>query len=139
MKQNKVDPRMQEAADNYIGHPAEIDEDLTVYCKREAFKEGAAWLQSNAWIDAQGDDLPEIDREVIVLVDYLAQKNVNGLEYHSLKVAFGHRPDPKGWDGKSVITGKVTHRTPVTYDKGGWNQPDVVYWLDVELPKEMED
>ena len=30
------------------------------------------------------------------------------------------------------------HYTPKTYDKGGWNIPDVKYWLDVELPKEIE-
>ena len=27
---------------------------------------------------------------------------------------------------------------PKTYGKGGWNIPDVKFWLDVELPKEIE-
>lgn len=76
------------------------------------------------WKDAQGDDLPEIDREVVVLLN-------NG------RVAFGHRP-PEYWDGKNIITGKVTRNYPKTYDKGGWNIPDVKFWLDVELPKEIE-
>jgi hypothetical protein len=76
------------------------------------------------WKDAQGDDLPEIDREVIALLD-------NG------KVVFAHRP-PEYWDGKNIITGKVTRNYPKTYDKGGWNIPDVKFWLDVELPKEIE-
>lgn len=40
-----------------------------MWAKREAFKEGATWFQSNAWIDAQGDNLPEYDREVVVLLD----------------------------------------------------------------------
>lgn len=75
------------------------------------------------WIDAQGDDLPEYDREVIALLD-------NG------KVVFAHRP-PEYWDGKDIVTGKVTRHYPKTYDKGGWNIPNVKYWLDVELPKEM--
>ena len=132
VRQMMIAPRIRQEADNYVGHPQEVDEDLTVYCKREAFKDGAVWLQSNAWVDAQGDNLPEIDREVIVLVKALPKAE------SSLKVAFGHRPDPKGWDGKDIITGKVTHRTPVTYDKGGWNQPNVKYWHDVELPNEME-
>lgn len=74
------------------------------------------------WKDAQGDDLPEIDREVIALLD-------NG------KVVFAHRP-PEFWDGKNIVTGKVTRNYPKTYDKGGWNIPDVKYWLDVVLPKE---
>lgn len=74
------------------------------------------------WKDAQGDDLPEIDREVIALLD-------NG------KVVFAHRP-PEYWDGKDIITGKVTRNYPKTYDKGGWNIPNVKWWLDVDkLPK----
>ena len=78
------------------------------------------------WKDAQGDDLPEIDREVIALLN-------NG------KVVFAHRPDPKGWDAKSIITEKVEHYTPETYGKGGWNIPDVKYWLDCQIPKIEED
>lgn len=70
------------------------------------------------WKDAQGDDLPEIDREVIALLD-------NG------KVVFAHRP-PEYWDGKDIITGKVTRNYPKTYDKGGWNIPNVKWWLDVD-------
>ena len=73
------------------------------------------------WKDAQGDDLPIIDREVIALLD-------NG------KVVFAHRP-PEYWDGKNIITGKVTRNYPKTYDKGGWNIPNVKWWLDVDLPK----
>ena len=76
------------------------------------------------WKDAQGDDLPEIDREVIAILN-------NG------KVVFAHRP-PEYWDGKNIITGKVTRNYPKTYDKGGWNIPDVKFWLDVKLPKEIE-
>lgn len=76
------------------------------------------------WKDAQGDDLPEIDREVVALLD-------NG------KVVFAHRP-PEYWDGKNIVTGKVTRNYPKTYDKGGWNIPNIKYWLDVELPKEIE-
>jgi hypothetical protein len=77
------------------------------------------------WKDAQGDDLPEIDMEVIAILD-------NG------KVAFAHRPNPDGWDAKSIITEKVERYIPKAYGKGGWNIPDVKYWLDVRLPKEIE-
>ena len=76
------------------------------------------------WKSADGDDLPEIDREVVALLG-------NG------KVGFAHRP-PEYWDGKNIITGKVTRNYPKTYDKGGWNIPNVKWWLDVELPKEKE-
>lgn len=76
------------------------------------------------WKPADGDDLPIIDREVIALLD-------NG------KVVFAHRP-PEYWDGKDIVTGKITRNYPKTYGKGGWNIPDVKFWLDVRLPKEIE-
>lgn len=75
------------------------------------------------WHPADGDYLPEIDREVIVLL-------TNDM------VCFAHRPNPNGWDGKSTTTGEVKHYTPKTYDKGGWNIPDVKFWLDLGLPNE---
>jgi len=76
------------------------------------------------WKDAQGDDLPEMDKEVIALL-------YNG------RVVFAHRPS-EHWDGKNIITGKVTRNYPKTYDKGGWNIPNVKYWLDCLMPKEIE-
>ena len=79
-------------------------------------------VQKNLWHDAQGDDLPKFDREVIVLT-------TNG------KVFFAHRPDPQGYWGRSVIHGEREHFTPQTYGKGGWNIPDVEWWLDVEIPQ----
>lgn len=76
------------------------------------------------WKSAEGPDLPIFDREVIALLD-------NG------KIVFAHRPS-EYWDGKDIITGKVTRYYPKTYDNGGWNIPNVKYWLDVKLPKEIE-
>ncbi len=81
------------------------------------------------WKDAQGDDLPEIDREVIAL-----QEDFRG----SFKAVFAHRPNPKGWDGKSLSTGEVEHYVTMIYDKGGWNMEGVTYWLDVPLPEGVE-
>lgn len=74
------------------------------------------------WKNAQGDDLPEIGREVIAILDYG-------------KVVFAHRP-PEYWDGKNIDTGKITRYYPKTYGKGGWNIPDVEWWLDLKLPYE---
>ena len=96
------------------------------------FLEGAEWADNNIWKDAQGDDLPEIDREVIVLIKSLPEH-----EDSLLKVSFAHRP-PEYWEGKNIGTGEITRYEPKRYDNGGWNQPNVVYWLDVELPKEEE-
>lgn len=95
-------------------------------------KDGAVWRQGGLWKDAQGDDLPDIDREVIVLAQVLPK------DKSSLKVCFGHRPNPKGWDGKDFFTGKIHHHNVQTYGKGGWNQPNVVYWLDLNLPKNYD-
>lgn len=86
----------------------------------------------SAWKSADGDDLPEIDREVIVLVKALPEH-----EDSLLKVAFAHRP-PEYWEGKSIGTGEITRYEPMRYDKGQWSKPAVVWWLDVELPKEEE-
>ena len=91
----------------------------------KGIEEGKQQMMKNIWKPADGEDLPEIDREVIALLD-------NG------KVVFAHRP-PEYWDGKNIITGKVTRHYPKTYDKGGWNIPNVKWWLDCSMPKVEED
>lgn len=101
----------------------------------EAFEAGAEWADANSinpWKPADGEDLPEYDREVIVLTQPYP---LEGSEY---AVSFAHRPNPNGWDGKSVTTGKVEHYTPKTYDKGGWSIPNVVWWLDCDFPKKKK-
>jgi hypothetical protein len=97
----------------------------------------AKWQKENLWKPAEGNDLPEYDREVIVLIKYYAQLNIHDEEYPTYRVGFGHRPNPNGWDGKNIDTNEVTHYAPKLYDKGGWNAPNIVYWLDVRLPKEI--
>ncbi len=63
----------QQAADEYVGHPQEIDEDLTVYCKREAFKDGALWQRNHVWHHA--DEEPT-DREVCLTVNKRGSKDI---------------------------------------------------------------
>ena len=92
-----------------------------------AFKAGVEWADRTAWKPADGDNLPEIDREVIALVE----------ENGHYKVVFAHRP-PEYWDGRNILTNKVTRNYTERYDKGGWNQPNVKWWLDLELPKVEE-
>ena len=89
-----------------------------------AFISGAEWILNNLWKPADDNELPEIDREVVALLE-------DG------KVVFAHRP-PEYWDGKNIITNEVTRYYPKRYDKGDWNQPNVKWWLDLELPK-MEE
>lgn len=73
---------------------------------------------------ANGEDLPEINREVIVLLN-------------NNKVCYAHRP-PEFWDGKNIATDEITRHYPKRYDKGNWNISDVKWWLDLDLPK-MEE
>ena len=103
---------------------------------RTAFKAGAQWQKSHLWKSADGDDLPEYDREVIALEGIVDPTAIDCL--CGYKVIFAHRPNPNGWDGMSFTTGEVEHYTPKTYGEGGWNIPNIVYWLDVKLPKEIE-
>ena len=103
----------------------------------DAFKDGAKWQKNHLWKPADGDDLPEIDREVIALEGIVDQTETDCFCWH--KVVFAHRPASEGYDGKSIITGEVKHYTPETYDKGGWNIPNVKYWLDCQIPNMEED
>ena len=89
--------------------------------------DGANWQKANLWKPADGDDLPEIDREVVAILDY---------DFGHYKVVYAHRPNPNGWNGTNIDTGEKEHFEPVIYDKGGWNQPHVLYWLDTRLPYE---
>jgi len=76
------------------------------------------------WHDAESDDLPPIDEEVIAL-------DRRG------RISFAHRPNPKGFDGTSLSTGKRNHYTPELYGKGGWNWDGVRWWMPCpEIPKE---
>ncbi len=79
-------------------------------------------VQKNLWHDAQGDYLPPTDKEVIVLT-------VNG------KVCFAHRP-VESYTGISIVNhSEMEEYYPERYGKGGWNIPDVEWWLDCPLPK----
>ena len=92
-----------------------------------AFVQGALWADAHLWKYADGDDLPEIDREVIVLYQRYP------LENNEYAVGFAHRP-PEYWDGKNIDTCEVTRRYPRKFGKGRWNIPDVKWWLDAPLP-----
>jgi hypothetical protein len=123
---------LEEAAHSYVDTTIEWFDSEGNPCCYPAFIAGAQWQKENLWKDAQGDDLPEIDRDVVVLV-----KSFPEHEDSLLKVSFAHRP-PEYWEGKNIGTGEITRYEPMRYDKGQWSKPAVVWWLDVELPKEEE-
>lgn len=120
-----------------------VFDELNIKCEKEKLVTCSQWyngyraallalgddrLFEGLFKPADGEDLPELEREVIILYQPYP---LEGSEY---AVGFGHRPDPKGWDGTNIVTGKVEHYTPKTYDKGGWNMPNIKWFLDLELP-----
>lgn len=82
-----------------------------------AFIEGAKWMLSNLWKDAEGEDLPEINKEVLALQKHIL--NEEDEEDCFYQVVFAHRVD-------------IDY--VVSYDKGEWNIPNIKWWLDLELP-----
>lgn len=147
-KENPVSEELEDAADKYSndynnyfdvivteydGTEHMVDDKMFV---KDAFKAGAKWQKAHNWKPADGDDLPEIDREVIAL-EGIIDTTANDC-FCGYKVVFAHRPTKEGYEGKSIATGLVEHYTPKTYGEGGWNIPNIVYWLDIELPKEIE-
>ena len=125
-----IDVAKQHVKEHVIG----IDK-VTFSIATDMFISGAKWQKAHNWKPADGDDLPEYGREVVAFQEtFPTDVDVPSL----FKIVIAHRPNPEGYDGKSIATGEVKHYTPKTYDKGGWNIPNVKYWLDVELPKEIE-
>lgn len=135
MKEESVSENLEEAAfkvyPKNIGYSTISDQMYDYNARdRRIWIAGAQWQKENFWKDAQGDDLPEIDRGVIVLCQpYPCEGN----EYI---VSYAHRP-PERWYGRN-LDGEEHVFEPKTYDKGEWNIPNVVWWLDLELPKKGE-
>ena len=138
LQEEPVGEELEEAAllhlSKYYDTSIIWDEDKK--CVVRDFKAGALWQKEHLWKSADGDDLPEIDREVVAFQETFP----TDVDAPSLfKIVIAHRPNPKGYDGKSIATGKVEHYTPKTYDKGGWNISNVVLWLDLNIPNLEED
>lgn len=122
-REEQINQAAEKAADEVYTYTFQGWDDLV-----GLFKEGVKWADSHAWKPADGDDLPEIDREVVVLYQHYP------LDVGEYSVGFAHRP-PEYWDGKNIGTGVVTRYYPKKYGKGGWSSPDVKWWLDLDLPK----
>ena len=111
-----------------FGGKTEIDINTYPRC---LFQEGYEQAEKDLGWHSVEESLPPIDEEVIVLTDEMHGKKLPS----ACHISYGHRPNPEGWDGKSIFTGKVTHHDVITYD--GWNIPGVKYWMPMpKLPKE---
>ena len=127
MTDNERKARIAETASNYMrGRAMALSfKPLTLQDVKDAFNCGAEEMErliddSMWWKMADGDELPEIDREVIALTK-------------QGKVVFAHRPQ-ESWTGKNIDTGELTTYYPKRYDKGGWNIPDVWCWININIP-----
>ena len=126
MTDNERNKKIAQSAIDYISNQL-TSEHLTVDDIKHAFMSGAFEMRqlinnSTLWKAGDGPELPDIDREVIVLTK-------------DNKVAFAHRP-PEFWDRKDVHTGKVRRCYLQRYGIGQWNIPDIAFWLNYELPSE---
>lgn len=128
MTEKERKTRIAESVSNYVrGRAMALSfKPLSLQDVRDAFTSGAEEMErlidnSMWWKMAAGDELPAIDREVIALT-------------REGKITFAHRPK-EYWDGKSIATGEVIRHYPKRYGHGEWNQPDILYWLDIQLPR----
>ena len=123
-KYNGNDVTVTEVYDN--GYLVTYEHEGSKYITRVLIGQGQETSKEHEVIKrADGNDLPEIDREVIAILS-------NGT------VVYAHRPK-EHWVGENISTGKVTHYYPKRYDKGGWNMPDVKYWLDIDIQYVLRD
>ena len=104
--------------------------DYEQLAKRQIFEQGYAQAEKDLGWHSVDDSLPPIDEEVIALTD---EMNGNKLS-NARRICYAHRPDPNGWDGRDIDTGKVKHYDVITYD--GWNVPGVKYWMYIPKLKE---
>lgn len=95
---------------------------------KEIFLAGVNWQKLNSWHYADGDYLPEFDREVIVLYD-----SIDGL-----KPAISRRVELQD-EVKIIYDDHIHIVCPAKYGKGSWDMPNVKWWLDVKTPTELKD
>ena len=123
-----VTPDTDSEGKRFITYPQEIDEDVSTTMVRKAARHFASWQKGNFWKDANGDVLPEIDKDVIAL---------EGLDKgNNYRVVFAHRVDPDRVI-RTTIDNKPLELHPSRYGEAGWNLPNIKYWLDLELPKKV--
>ena len=104
----------------------ELAEDHAMFAGMEKMKEE---MMKDIWKHADGEDLPEIDREVIALTQPYPNDE-------HLKVVFAHRPNNKYAKVWNSDLGEEQVIELEWFGKGEWNIPFVKYWLDAKLPYE---
>lgn len=104
-----------------------ISRNLEHKCPTFQSFEEAEEKSMDIWKDAQGDDLPPIDREVIALREIVEGR---------YKVCYAHRLDTKRCVTITTPAGNIEDVPIATYGKGNWNIGEIKWWLDLKLPYE---
>lgn len=87
--------KIQEAADNYIGHAPEIDEGIYVSMRRDAFKDGIKWFKENLWHSTK--ERPQQDEPIITKW----WDEVDGVSYETDRI--GSSQDWNGYCARNNI------------------------------------
>lgn len=57
--------KIQQAANEYVGHEPEIGEDLIEYAIRDAFKNGIEWFKKTLWHSE--DEIPQAGQRILIV------------------------------------------------------------------------
>ena len=90
---------------------------------RQKFIQGYVTAEKDLGWHSIDESLPPYDEEVIALTDMMHGKQLSSARC----ICYAHRPNPKGYNVKNIITGKVSHYELMTYN--GWNIEGVKYWM----------
>lgn len=119
--------RAEEAAKEFYRGRNPYGEHPEYEWEDEGFIDGYWQAEKHLGWHSVEECLPEIDEEVIALTNQMHGKELDTARV----ICFAHRPDPSGWDGRSLSTGKVEHFDVETYD--GWNIPGVKFWMPMPI------
>lgn len=133
LQEEPVSEDLMNATNNYCvnvrkGYPRVMDETDRYICN--AFKAGAKWQREHLFKSADGEDLPKLEKDVVVLVDNFGKliPKIAKRTYHLIEKFVDE-------DTGEIISIENTNEVG---DVINWTEP-AIYWLDAELPKLQED
>lgn len=132
-KEEPASEDLMDATNNYCvnvrkGYPRVMDETDRYICN--AFKAGAKWQKEHLFKSADGEDLPKLEKDVVVLVDNFGKliPKIAKRTYHLIEKFVDE-------DTGEIISIENTNEVG---DVINWTEP-AIYWLDAELPKLQEN
>jgi len=130
LQEEPVNEDLEEAARKIATRHSHITGDTYYANDAWFFKKGAQWQKEHPWKPADGEDLPELEREVVVLVDNFGKliPKLAKRTYHLIENFVDE-------DTGEIISIEKTNEVG---DVINWTEP-AIYWLDINLPKLEED